>query len=112
MSVVVVVLSLEKEKERRRCLKDELRRGKVRDGEGKDGSLLLVVGGSMLEELMKLIELRLAAETEENVVEAFVNLSFLNGCSHEGEDEEEVADVDSSVKGSLLWREEDLSARG
>lgn len=111
MSVAVVVLSLEKEKERRRCLKDELRRGKVRDGEGKDGSLL-VVGGSMLEELMKLIELRLAAETEENVVEAFVSLSFLNGCSHEGEDEEEAADVDSSVKGRLLWREEDLSARG
>lgn len=66
----------------------------------------------MLEELTKLIELMLAAETEEKVAGAFVNLSFRNGCSHEGEDEEEEGYVESSVKGRLLRWEEVLSARG
>lgn len=107
-----MVLSLEKEKDRIRSLKDELRGGRGRGEEGEDGLLLVVVGGSMLEELMKLTELRLAAETEEKAVEAFVNLSFLNGCSHEGEDEEDEEVVGSSIKGRLLRKEVGLSARG
>lgn len=106
------MLSLEKEKERIRCLKDELRRGKGRGEEGEDGLLLLVERGSMLEELMKLTELRLAAETEEKVAEVFVNLSFLNGCSQEGEDEEGEEDVEGSAKGRLLRKEVGVSARG
>jgi hypothetical protein len=106
-SVVVGTLSLENEKDRIRCLKKELRRGRETGGEGTEE--FFVVGGSMLFELMKLTELMFAAETEEKVVEVFTVLSFLNGFSHEGEEEETAV---SSVNRGLPRREEGLSARG
>lgn len=89
-------------------MKEEWRRGRETGGKANDD--FFVVGGSVLFELTKLTELMFAAETEEKVVEVFVNLSFLNGCSQEGGEKE---DAGSSVKrGGLSRREEGLSARG